>query len=64
MTLIQTKTCSKCYISKPFSDYYFDKRRGKPRARCKKCTDEANKLYENKNIDTVSAYRQKYYQKK
>jgi len=57
------KVCTKCQKSKPLSDYYLDKRRGKPRARCKTCIDEDNRLYENKNAEATTAYRQKYYQK-
>ena len=31
--------CSSCHSVKPESEFYFDKRRGKPRSQCKKCSN-------------------------
>ena len=35
------KKCSKCNIEKPITEYYIDKRRGTPFAKCKPCCSKA-----------------------
>jgi len=35
------KKCSKCNIEKPITEYYIEKRRNKPAARCKPCCKKA-----------------------
>jgi hypothetical protein len=34
---MDTKICSKCFINKPYSDFYIHSQSGKPFSRCKRC---------------------------
>ena len=41
-----TKTCTRCGIEKPESDFWFDKRRGAVRNPCKCCSNKRNNMKE------------------
>jgi hypothetical protein len=56
---ISHKICSKCSISKPFSDYYFEKGKGRYRSECKKCSIEARNIWRENNPDKSKASRER-----
>ena len=42
--------CSKCGVEKPLSDFYVNRKTGKPKGqRCKKCISDSNGEYQRKN---------------
>ena len=57
------KTCTKCGVEKPVSEYY-KKQRGRygVRAECKACVAVSGKKYYEENRDRVMAYHKKYYE--
>jgi len=54
------KTCTKCGIEKPLSEFY--KRKDKYWAHCKKCDYAKVKKYDGNNKEKVAARRKKYYE--
>lgn len=45
------KACTKCLETKPESEFYLNKRTGKPLAKCKKCTNAANYAWKKENLE-------------
>ena len=71
------KVCTKCAVSKPLSDYYFDNRRKNLRPSCKSCAKKEASIHQKntkekqaqrqrdwraKNSDKWQAYTQAYYE--
>lgn len=55
------KTCSKCNIEKPESEFYKDSRNNYGiRPHCKVCVKETSKKYRENNKDKIKEYNQKY----
>lgn len=53
----QTKTCSRCLVEKPFSEYFKDnKRKIGIRCKCKNCCAEETKSWRNKNRSEYNNY--------
>ena len=54
------KTCSKCNISKPLSEFYFRKDYNCHRKECKECHYKIQRIRLVKNKDKVSLYHKQY----
>lgn len=42
MTPVATKTCTRCKLDLPVSEFYLDNRTGRPRGKCKPCFGKAS----------------------
>jgi len=49
------KTCSKCRVAKPLSEFYRDKTRAKPTSWCKACSQAASSAYYAANTEKAKA---------
>ena len=54
------KTCSKCDVEKPLSEFYKRSDTGKYRSSCKKCWYISSKRYVDKNRGKVNKYNRDY----
>jgi hypothetical protein len=54
------KRCSKCSIDKDESEFYLDKRRNKPQAKCKLCYNADSKAYAAANPEKRKAQHRAY----
>ena len=64
LILPNSKTCSKCGISKSLDDFYRDKRaKDNKQSQCKECMSKKNKKYRQKHRSEKSEYDKKYYLK-
>ena len=57
---VNMKTCSRCGVEQPLSDYHFDKRYNKPRSYCKSCQREMGREWRAKNADKVREANKRY----
>jgi len=57
------KTCSKCKIEKPVSNFYFDKQKGIYQSYCKDCKKPYSKLYYKNNLIKIRNYKGLWRQK-
>jgi hypothetical protein len=57
------KTCTKCKIEKPFTEFYTDNRnKDNLRSSCKKCHNECTKNYREQNKEWYNQHAKSYYQ--
>ena len=58
---IGSKTCSKCGITKPYTDFFRQDSGDTYRSQCKKCVGEYAKNYRKNNSEKRRSYNRKYY---
>ena len=54
------KTCSRCEVDQPLSNYHIDRRSSKPRSYCKSCQNEMNREWRRKNAEKVKEANKRY----
>lgn len=57
---VPVKTCSRCKLTLPLSDYYIKRRYGKPDYVCKKCSVELSTIRANSNKEQTSARNRRF----
>lgn len=65
MGVFNMKTCSKCNLEKPLTEYYLIKNKGRAyhRSYCKKCDNEISRSYTKNNPDIIKIGVRRRYEK-